>query len=54
MKWLRKMAREDIASIAPRQEFVGEFAGSAILHNQLVKKIRADEFEIRYRSADRW
>jgi hypothetical protein len=30
------------------------FAGSAILHSQLVKKIRADEFEIRYRSADRW
>ena len=88
VKWLRKMAHEDIASIAPKQEVVDEFvrygdqihktltwtgacrswykanrvdgrvtatfAGSAILYHQLVSEIRPEDFEIRYRSVNRW
>ena len=30
------------------------FAGSAISHNQLVSEIRPEDFEIRYRSKNRW
>jgi len=89
IQWLRKMAEEDIASIAPKQEVVDEFvrygdqihktlawtggcrswykanridgrvtatfAGSAILYEKLVNgRIRPEDFEIRYRSTNRW
>ncbi|KAF2771638.1 FAD/NAD(P)-binding domain-containing protein [Teratosphaeria nubilosa] len=89
LQWIRKMAYEDIASVAPRQEVVDElvrygdqihktltwtggcrswykanrvdgrvmatFAGSAISYEKLVnKKIRPEDFEIRYRSPNRW
>jgi hypothetical protein len=88
IKWLRKMAREDIASVAPKQEVVDEFvrygdqihktltwtggcrswykanrvngrvtatfAGSAILYHLLVKETRPEDFEIWYRSPNRW
>lgn len=88
IKWMRKMAAEDIASIAPKQEVVDEFvrygdqihktlvwtggcrswykanrvngrvtatfAGSAILYYQLTEHIRPEDFEVKYRSANRW
>lgn len=89
LEWTRKLAYEDIASIAPKQEVVDEFvrygdqihktlvwtggcrswykanrvdgrvtatfAGSAILYEKIVNgKIRGEDFDIRYRSANRW
>ncbi|KXS95126.1 hypothetical protein AC578_2889 [Pseudocercospora eumusae] len=89
LRWIRKMAQEDIASIAPKQEVVDEFcrysdqihktltwtgscrswykanrvngrvtatfAGSAILYEKLVNaELRGEDFDIRYRSANRW
>ncbi|KAF7185276.1 putative sterigmatocystin biosynthesis monooxygenase stcW [Pseudocercospora fuligena] len=89
LRWIRKMAQEDIASIAPKQEVVNEFcrysdqihktltwtggcrswykanrvngrvtatfAGSAILYEKLVNaELRGEDFDIRYRSANRW
>ena len=88
IQWFRKMASEDIASVAPKQDVVDEFvrygdqihktltwtggcrswykanrvdgrvtatfAGSALLYHQLVKQIRPEDFEIRYRSRNRW
>ncbi|KAL9096973.1 MAG: hypothetical protein Q9165_000937 [Trypethelium subeluteriae] len=88
VNWFRKIATEDIASIAPKQDVVDEFvrygdqvhktltwtggcrswyksnrvdgrvtatfAGSAILYHQMVKQIRPEDFEIRYRSKNRF
>jgi len=88
IKWIRKMAEEDIANIAPKQDVVDEFvrygdqihktltwtggcrswykanrvngrvtatfAGSAILYEKMVKQLRPEDFDIRYRSANRW
>lgn len=89
IKWIQKMAYEDIASVAPKQEVVDEFvrygdqihktltwtggcrswykanrvdgrvtatfAGSAILYEKLVNgRLRPEDFEIRYRSANRF
>ena len=88
IKWIRKMAEEDIASIVPKQDVVDEFvrygdqihktltwtggcrswykanrvngrvtatfAGSAILYEKMVKTLRPEDFDIRYRSANRW
>ncbi|KAF2094438.1 FAD/NAD(P)-binding domain-containing protein [Rhizodiscina lignyota] len=88
IKWLRKMAREDIASVVPKQEVVDEFvrygdqihktltwtggcrswykanrvdgrvtatfAGSAILFHTLLSEIRGEDFDIRYRSRNRF
>ncbi|SMQ46884.1 unnamed protein product [Zymoseptoria tritici ST99CH_3D1] len=89
IRWIQKMAYEDIASIAPKQDVVDEFvrygdqihktltwtggcrswykanrvngrvtatfAGSAILYEKLVNgRLRPEDFEIRYRSANRW
>ncbi|EMD01190.1 hypothetical protein BAUCODRAFT_29631 [Baudoinia panamericana UAMH 10762] len=89
VSWFRKMAEEDIASIAPKQDVVDEFvrygdqihktltwtggcrswykanridgrvtatfAGSATLYEKLVNgRIRPEDFDIRYRSANRW
>lgn len=88
IKWFRKMAREDIASIVPKQEAVDEFvrygdqihktltwtggcrswykanridgrvtatfAGSAILYHTLITNLRPEDFEIRYRSRNRF
>ena len=89
IKWIQKMAYEDIASITPKQDVVDEFvrygdhihktltwtgscrswykanridgrvtatfAGSAILYEKLVNgRLRPEDFEIRYRSANRW
>ncbi|KAI9713061.1 MAG: hypothetical protein M1820_001046 [Bogoriella megaspora] len=88
IQWIRKMAAEDIASIAPKQDVVDEFvrygdqihktltwtggcrswyksnrvdgrvtatfAGSAILYNHMVRQIRPEDFEIEYRSKNRF
>jgi len=88
VRWLIKMAREDIASIAPKQDVVDEFvrygdqihrtltwtggcrswyknnrvdgrvtatfAGSAILFHDMLKELRPEDFEIRYRSRNRF
>ncbi|EME89783.1 uncharacterized protein MYCFIDRAFT_78439 [Pseudocercospora fijiensis CIRAD86] len=89
LRWIGKVAHEDIASIAPKQEVVDEFcrysdqihktltwtggcrswykanrvngrvtatfAGSAILYEKLVNaELRGEDFDIRYRSANRW
>ena len=88
VKWIRKMAEEDIASISPRQEVVDEFiaygdsvlntltwtgacrswykknrvdgrvtatfGGSALLYKRLISDIRAEDFDIRYRSPNRF
>ena len=88
IKWFKKMAREDIASVAPRQDVVDEFvrygdqihktltwtggcrswykgnridgrvtatfAGSAILYHQMVQELRPEDFEIQYRSRNRF
>jgi cation diffusion facilitator CzcD-associated flavoprotein CzcO len=89
IRWIQKMAYEDIASVAPKQDVVDEFvrygdqihktltwtggcrswykanringrvtatfAGSAILYEKLVNgRLRPEDFEIHYRSANRW
>ena len=89
IRWIRLIAYEDMASIAPKQEVVDEFvrygdqihktltwtggcrswykanrvngrvtatfAGSAILYEKLVNgRIRGEDFEIRYRSSNRF
>lgn len=88
VQWLKKMATEDIASIAPRQEVVDEFvrygdqihktltwtggcrswyknnridgrvtatfAGSAILFHTMLSGLRPEDFDIRYRSRNRF
>ncbi|OAL31040.1 hypothetical protein AYO20_08461 [Fonsecaea nubica] len=88
IQWLRKMAREDIASVAPHQRVVDElvrygdeimktltwtgncrswyknnridgrvtatFAGSAMLFHDMVERIRPEDFDIRYRSPNRF
>jgi hypothetical protein len=88
IKWFKKIATEDIESVAPKQEVVDEFvaygdqiqktltwtggcrswykknrvdgrvtatfAGSALLFRRLIGDIRGEDFEIRYRSRNRW
>lgn len=88
LKWVRKMAREDIANVTPKQEVVDEFvrygdqihktltwtggcrswykanrvdgrvtatfAGSAILFHTLISELRPEDFEIEYRSRNRF
>ena len=106
VKWMRKMAEEDIASVAPRQDVVDEFvrygdeimkkftwtsscacyssylafhnlltinpgrswyknnredgrvtatfAGSALLFKRLIEDLRPEDFELRYRSRNRF
>jgi hypothetical protein len=88
IKWFKKMATEDIASVAPKQDVVDEFvrygdqihktltwtgscrswykgnridgrvtatfAGSAILYHQLVQGLRPEDFDIKYRSRNRF
>jgi len=88
IKWMRKIATEDIKSVAPKQEVVDEFvtygdeihktltwtgacrswykknridgrvtatfAGSALLLHRLIGDIRGEDFDIRYRSPNRF
>jgi len=88
VKWLRKMAREDIKSVVPKQsatdEFVrygdrvhdtlvwtggcsswyknhrtngrvtATFSGSALLYRELIQDLRPEDFEIEYRSKNRF
>ncbi|ETI21297.1 hypothetical protein G647_07643 [Cladophialophora carrionii CBS 160.54] len=88
VQWLRKLAREDIASVAPKQDVVDElvrygdevmktltwtgncrswyknnridgrvtatFAGSAMLFREMVETIRPEDFDLRYRSRNRF
>jgi cation diffusion facilitator CzcD-associated flavoprotein CzcO len=88
IKWMKKMAAEDISSVAPKQEVVDEFvrygdeihktltwtggcrswyksnridgrvtanfAGSAILYHKMVSELRPEDFEITYRSRNRF
>lgn len=86
MKWLKKIAEEDIKSIMPKESVVKQlmaygdevhkklvwtgackswykqgtvdgrvtalFAGSGMLYKRLISEIRAEDFEIQYRSAN--
>lgn len=88
VKWLRKIATEDIKAITPKTRTVDEliqygdgvhkslvwsegcsswfkrntvhgrvtaaFAGSALLFRQLISDIRAEDFDIEYRSGNQW
>lgn len=89
LRWIRKIASEDIHSVAPRQDTTDEFvryadeihkgltwtgsckswyknhrvdgrvtatwAGSALLYREVITaELRAEDFEIRYRSRNRW
>ena len=88
LKWLRKVATEDIKSIVPRTAAIAElvryqdelhkgmiwsdsckswfknntvdrcntalFAGSALLFRKMISEIRPEDFEIEYRSSNRW
>lgn len=89
LRWVRKLAAEDIHSVAPRQDVTDEFvryadeihkgltwtggckswyknhrvdgrvtatwAGSALLYREVVTaELRAEDFDIRYRSPNRW
>ena len=88
VQWIRKISREDIASIAPKQQAVDEFvrygdeimktltwtgncrswyknnridgrvtatfAGSALLFKDMIDTIRPEDFDIRYRSRNRF
>jgi hypothetical protein len=88
IKWIRKIASEDISSVAPKQHVVDEFvrysdqihktltwtgacrswykknrvdgrvtatfAGSALVYRRLISELRAEDFEIRYRSRNRF
>ena len=88
LKWFRKMAYEEIASVTPKQDVVDEFvrygdqihktltwtggcrswyknnrvdgrvtatfAGSAILYHQMIKELRPEDFEIKYRQKNRF
>lgn len=89
LRWVRKIASEDIHSVAPRQDVTDEFvrygdeihkgltwtggckswyknhrvdgrvtatwAGSALLYREVITaELRAEDFEIRYRSRNRW
>ena len=88
IKWMRKIAEEDIKSVAPKQEVVDEFvrygdqihktltwtggcrswyknnrvdgrvtatfAGSAVLFRRLISEIRGEDFDVRYRSGNRF
>lgn len=88
IQWFRKMAKENIASVVPKQDVVDEFvrygdqihstltwtggcrswyksnrvngrvtatfAGSAILYEHMIRNIRPEDFDIRYRSRNRF
>ena len=88
IKWIRKIAFEDISSVEPRQDVVDEFvrysdqiqktltwtggcrswykknrvdgrvtatfAGSALVYRRLSSEVRDEDFEIRYRSRNRF
>ena len=88
IKWMKRMAEEDIKSVAPKQEVVDEFiaygdqihktlvwtggcrswykknrvdgtvtatfAGSALLFKRLISEIREGDFDVRYRSPNRF
>ena len=89
LRWTRKIAREDIHSVAPRQDVTDEFVrygdeihkglawsggckswyknhrvngrvtanwpGSALLYREVItSELRGEDFEIRYRSPNRW
>ncbi|KIW38523.1 uncharacterized protein PV06_09479 [Exophiala oligosperma] len=88
LKWIRKMAEEDIETIVPRRDVVDElieyedavhqtfvwadncrswfkrntihgrnvagFGGSALLFRQVLEDLRPEDFEIKYRSKNRW
>jgi hypothetical protein len=88
LKWIRKMATENIKSVVPKSGAVDElirygdrihktliwsggcsswfkrntvngrvtaaFAGSALLFRQLISELRPEDFEIEYRSPNRW
>ncbi|OQV04641.1 hypothetical protein CLAIMM_09494 [Cladophialophora immunda] len=88
IKWMKKIASEDIKYVVPKQEVVDEFVtygdrihktltwtgacrswykknrvdgrvtatfpGSALLFKRLISELRAEDFEIKYRSANRF
>lgn len=88
VKWIRKMATENIKSVVPKASAIDEFiaygdqihktmvwtdsckswfknntsdgrvtaafAGSALLFKQLINEIRGEDFDIEYRSPNRW
>lgn len=88
VKWIRKIATENIKSVVPKASAIDEFiaygdeihktmvwtdsckswfknntsdgrvtaafAGSSLLFKQLINEIRGEDFEIEYRSANRW
>ena len=88
LKWIKKIATEDIKSIVPKSSVVDElirygdnihkrlvwsdgcsswfkrntvhgrvtaaFAGSALLFRQLICDLRPEDFDIEYRSDNRW
>lgn len=88
IKWMKKIATEDIKSVVPKQEVVDEFVtygdrihktltwtgacrswykknrvdgrvtatfpGSALLFKRLISELRGEDFEIKYRSSNRF
>ena len=88
IKWLKKIASEDIKSVCPKTSVVDElvkygedihqhlvwsggckswykknrvdgrvtacFAGSALLYKKLIEEIRPEDFDVEYRSGNRW
>lgn len=88
LKWIRKMAEENVHSVCPHEQVVKEFvdygdeihktlvwtggcrswyknntvsgrvtatfAGSALLYRKMIQELRGEDFDIRYRSTNRF